>query len=196
MHCLFADAMGHFIPGGIVNHGWLSIVVFLMMSFFPALSFAEEMAADGGSSAPEAVLAEAEIPAPAIDSEALLAQARALEVKMDYPAALQTLETIVEKESDLELLSEGMYEMIKVGADYAYLIKYKTLLSDTNLNQLLEMPADQEITAEERNQLSEGQQKLTFAKMEKMQQELPESPWTQKALEYVTSTFLQNQPSL
>ena len=112
----------------------------------------------------------------------ILGDAQEMILKMDYPTAFMKYNVILQWGPAVEVFGEALFEMIKYNLEFAWIISDKNLLNDFKLNQLLKRDLQIVSTLSERALLSQKTQKKAVSYLQQMKENLPASPWTQKAL--------------
>lgn len=115
----------------------------------------------------------------------VLSDARMFILKRDYPLAFQKYNVILKWGPAVGVFEEALYEMIQYHFELSWILTSKTLLSDFSLNQLLKRDFATVSTVEERKELSDQTRKQAHSYLEQMKTNLPNSPWTAKALKLV-----------
>ena len=112
----------------------------------------------------------------------ILNEAREMVIKMDYPTAFIKYNVILQWGPAVDVFGEALFEMIKYHLEFAWIISDKNLLNDFKLNQLLKREMQVASTPSERAVLSQQTQKKALSYLQQMKENLPNSPWTKKAL--------------
>lgn len=117
----------------------------------------------------------------------VLSEARLFIMKGDYPSAFNKYNVVLQWGPVVQVFEEALYEMIEYQLQLSWILTSNQLLNDLQLNRLLKRDLSVRSTPEERTLLANQTHQQALKYLEQMKTNLPNSPWTSKALKLASA---------